>query len=208
MPDPAEARDRRTEAASAGASDPAWALVRRIGGGDQAALATLYRELYPRLSRFLMRIHRDTNAIDELVNEVMMVVWQKAAATEPRSRVSTWVFGIAYRRALKAGERGLRRSAEQSIDDAPALQLGASDGTLERLESAQLAARALQALSPEQRAVMELVYHEGLNYAEIASVLDCPENTVKTRMFHARRKLRECWPRLTGLAADNDRAGS
>lgn len=208
MSEPATDRDIGAEAATAGAADPAWALVRRIGRGDQAALATLYRALYPRLSRFLLRIHRDANAIDELVNEVMMVVWQKAAATEPRSRVSTWVFGIAYRRALKAGERGMRRAPEQSIDDAPALQLGAADGTLEHLESAELAALAMQALSPEQRAVMELVYHEGLNYAEIASVLDCPENTVKTRMFHARRKLRECWPTLTGIAADGGRVHS
>ncbi len=56
----------------------------------------------------------------------------------------------------------------------------------------------MRALSPEQRAVMELVYHHGLHYREIAQVIDCPENTVKTRVFHARRKLRSLWPELTG----------
>lgn len=183
---------------SAWDQDPAWDLVRRIGRGDQAALATLYRQLYPRLSRFILRIQQDPDGVDEVVNEVMMVVWQKAAAATPQSQVSTWVYGIAYRRALKAGARERRLAADLSIDAELESQLGAPDSALDRLDAEQCAATALQALSPEQRAVMQLAYQEGLNYAEIAGLLDCPENTVKTRMFHARRKLRSLWPTLSG----------
>lgn len=66
-------------------------------------------------------------------------------------------------------------------------------------EASTLLGRALALLSPEQRAVVELTYYEGLSYPEIANLLDCPTNTVKTRMFHARKRLRETLPGL-GLA--------
>ncbi len=66
------------------------------------------------------------------------------------------------------------------------------------METEEVLFALLRGLSPEQRAVLELVYYHGLHYAEIARVIDCSENTVKTRVFHARRKLREIWPDLTG----------
>lgn len=179
-------------------SDPAWELVARIGRGDQAALATLYRQVHGRLGRFVMRVIHDEMAVDDVINETMMVVWQKAADATPRSRVSTWIFGIAYRKALKAAAKARRGGGAVSITEEMTDSVGELDGCYEGLESDQLAAAAMQVLPKEQRAVMELVYHEGLNYSDIAAVLECPENTVKTRVFHARRKLRLLWPSLSG----------
>ena len=95
-------------AASAFAQDEEWCVVRRIGCGDEAALAMLYRRYYNRLRRFVFRITSDEGGTDDVVNEVMLVVWHKAADVTPRARVSTWVLGIAYKKALKARERDAR----------------------------------------------------------------------------------------------------
>jgi RNA polymerase sigma-70 factor (ECF subfamily) len=178
--------------------DGDWLLMSRIGRGDQAALAALYRQHYNRLRRFIFRITSDQGGLDDIVNEVMMVVWQKAASTTPQSKVSTWILGIAYRKALKAVVRGSRNGPQETISDEMAETIGEHDMSLAGMETEQLAQAALALLPVEQRAVMELVYREGLNYGDIAVVLGCPENTVKTRIFHARNKLRAFRRELTG----------
>jgi RNA polymerase sigma-70 factor (ECF subfamily) len=183
------------------ADDPDWALVTRIGRGDQAALASLYRRHYDRMCRFVFRVTNDASGIDDIVNESMLVVWDKAAVTTPQAKVSTWILGIAYRKALKAAER-TRRTRTGHIDlDEMDETIADDDLDLRRLEADDVAAAALRRLPPDQRAVMELVYHDGMPYQDIALLLECPENTVKTRIFHARRRLRAIWRELTGAAS-------
>lgn len=172
-----------------------WTLIGRIGGGDEAALAELYRRYHGHLHRFVRRITRQPDCCDEVINDVLLVVWRKAAVTEPLSKASTWILGIAYRRALKVLER---QGRDPVAFDEDALASVATDDIADQLSADSMAEQALALLSPAQRAVMELVYYHGLHYQEIATVLECPENTVKTRMFHARKRLRECWPLLSG----------
>lgn len=176
-----------------------WALIRRIGAGDEAALERLYKRYYGILYRFVLRVTRRPECCEEVVNDVMYIVWQKAAATTPLSRASTWILGIAHKRALKAIERHGRDSI--AVNDSEALDSIATDDMTELVSITSLAEKAFALLTPEQRAVMELVYYHGLPYQDIAVALECPENTVKTRMFHARKRLRVFWPELTGQAA-------
>lgn len=188
-----------TPLSSAGAAaDRDWALVRRIGQGDRAAFETLYRQYFQYLFRFIYQITRRVDLIEDVINEVMLVVWQKASVTEPLAKASTWILSIAHHKALQAVHKagvvtgsGDGESFEQHDDELPAATA----------EADQLFARAMRHLPPEQRAVLELVYYHELHYHEIARVLDIPENTVKTRVFHARRKLREHWPTLVGRLA-------
>jgi RNA polymerase sigma factor (sigma-70 family) len=189
-PDPAGSRSP--------AEDEDWKLLARVGRGDQSALETLYRQHYNRLCRFVYRITSDAGGIDDIVNEVMLVVWQKAASVTPQARATTWILGIAYKKALKAVYRGARHDTSTGLDEEMLESIGEEDANLLRLESDQLARLALARLPPEQRAVMELVYEEGMGYGDIAVVLGCPENTVKTRVFHARRRLRTLWAELNG----------
>jgi RNA polymerase sigma-70 factor, ECF subfamily len=156
-------------------------LLRRIAHGDQAALERLYRDYYPRLSRFVLRITRDVELVREIINDVFLVVWRSACRFRGDSTASTWILGIAYRRALKSARRQrpvpmLPEGAEPEADDAPHHGMDL-DGSLARL-------------SHEQRATVELAYYFGYSYREIAEIMNCPENTVKTRMFHARRTLK------------------
>lgn len=181
--------------------DEDWNLIRQVGRGDQAALERLYKQYYTGLYRFILQITRRIDYVEEIINDVMFVVWEKAAEAVPRSRASTWILGIAHNKALQALQRG-RNSEGVTLDEAAHADLNpAHDLSFREIETEEVLFALLRALSPEQRGVLELVYYHGLHYSEIAQVIDCPENTVKTRVFHARRKLREIWPGLTGSRA-------
>lgn len=165
-------------------------LIARLCDADEYALEQLYHHYYPRLFRFIARITRHDGLIDEIINDVMYVVWEKAATYDPRCKPSTWIFGIAFNKARQAF-RNAGRPEEISFDeiDEDSSWLGKQDAGLHQLEMDDWLLSALGGLSPEHRAVIELTYYEGLHYTEIAAIMDCPENTVKTRMHHARKKL-------------------
>ncbi|MGH8249748.1 MAG: RNA polymerase sigma factor [Steroidobacteraceae bacterium] len=180
------------------ACDPEAALVERVAARDQAAFAELYGIYRRRLARFLGRFLASADTIDEVVNDVMFVVWQDASRFELRSKVSTWIFGIAWRKALKALERQKRNSAPQEPTD----DVVRPDEVASALENRQWLNRALERLAPEQRLVVELTFFVGCSYQEIADIADCPVNTVKTRMFHARHRLRDILVSLDPVARE------
>jgi len=164
-------------------------LVARIAGQDQHAFEVLYRIYYRRLTRFLERVTRRANAIDEILDDTMLAVWRKAATFNGSSQVSTWIFAIGYRLALKALKRD-RAWMRSLIDDSEATSAPSPEATLIESELRSRIRGLLADLSPEQRAVVELTYYHGCAYKEIAEIVGCPVDTVKTRMFHARRKLK------------------
>lgn len=159
-------------------------LLRRVAGGDREALTELYRSYHPRLFKFVYRLTSSYTIAEELVTEVMLAVWDKAPDFREESRVSTWIFGIAYKMALR---RLTRERFKPSVEQPD--QLAVESDTA--LETEDWVRQAIACLPPAQRATVMLVFYLGLTYEETAAVSDCPVNTVKTRMFHARRKLRE-----------------
>lgn len=175
--------NRRPEASGDEPRD--LALVARMAAGDRDALATLYHAYYPRLYRFVLRVLARSDAVEDVVNETMLAVWQQAAVFREASRVGTWIYGIAYRRALKALAREKRPVA--TLEPVPVAEPPEMSGIEVRRAAV---ARAIASLPPDQRAVVELTFACGHSYGEIAAILGCPEGTVKSRMFHARAKLR------------------
>jgi RNA polymerase sigma-70 factor (ECF subfamily) len=173
--------------ASASTEDEA-ALLRLVCEHDRRAFELLYRVYYRRLTRFLEQVTHRPQMVEEIVNDTMLVVWRKADTFNHGSRISTWIFAIAYRKALKA----IKRAAEPKRvpwDGEAGWTWGPEEELIER-ESHTRLRRALAGLSAEQRAVVELTYYHGYAYREIAVIVGCPVDTVKTRMFHARRKLK------------------
>jgi RNA polymerase sigma-70 factor, ECF subfamily len=163
-------------------------LLRRISGGDRDAFRDLYLRYHRRLARFLTRLlHRYADA-EEIINDTLWVVWQRAGEFRNASRVSTWIMGIAYRRALNMIRRATTHERVMT------LQIADSEGTVsdsaQALEEQQLLDAGLAQLPLEQRLVLEFTYYLDHSCEEIAEIMECPVNTVKTRMFHARRKLR------------------
>jgi RNA polymerase sigma factor (sigma-70 family) len=171
------------------------ALLRQVAAKDRKAFEALYHLYFRRLFGYVMKITRRADLVEEVLNDVMLAVWKGAAGFDGRSRPSTWIFGIAYHKALKAMAR--HPEDRERPDGGPEPVDGDEPESLAaRRELATVLGRALGALPPEQRAVVELAYYQGLGYPEIAEIVGCPVNTVKTRMFHARRRLREMLPDL------------
>jgi RNA polymerase sigma-70 factor (ECF subfamily) len=183
-----------------------WELIRLVGSGDQAALERLYKQYYRNLYRFILQITRRVDCVEELINDVMFVVWERAAQVVPLSKASTWILGIAHNKALQAVHRNRVHAGLATDQDSIADQDPTPDVSIGIIETEEVLFALMGTLSAEQRAVMELVYYHGLHYTEIAEVIDCPEATVKTRVFHARRKLRQVWPGLTGTRAPDTKA--
>ncbi|HEV8315102.1 MAG TPA: sigma-70 family RNA polymerase sigma factor [Burkholderiaceae bacterium] len=172
-------------------------LVSRIAAGELRAFEELYRIYYPRLTRFLDRVIRRPGIVEEVLNDTMLVVWLRADGYNGSCKVSTWIFAIAYRKALKALQRfdePLAEDESQAADDGPGPEEQAG-----RWQLREALTKALDGLSAEHRAVVDLTYFHGLGCREIADIVGCPVDTVKTRMFHARRKLKTL---LTGTPED------
>ena len=164
-------------------------LVGLVAMEDVRAFEALYRAYYPRLRRFLRGMVRQANLVDEVLDDTMMVAWRKAHTFDATSRVSTWLFAIAYRQALKALRR-LDWSLPDPVDEPAAPRDAEPD---HELAHQQLRARldaVLAQLSPEHRAVIDLTYFHGCSCKEIAEIVGCPVATVKTRMFYARRHMK------------------
>lgn len=173
-------------------------LLAKVRGGDRAAFERLYRMYHPRLTRFLHTLVKRPTLVEEVLNDTMMVVWNRPDSFHGASKLSTWLFSIAYRKAMKA-----LRKQDEPVEDFEAEHRVSLDPTPDessgRERVRQLLLEAVAELSPAHRAVVDLTYFHELGYREIAAVVECPVDTVKTRMFHARRHLRK---KLGGVLAD------
>jgi RNA polymerase sigma-70 factor (ECF subfamily) len=143
---------------------------------------------------------RQYDVAEEIINDTMWVVWQRAGDFRGTSRVSTWIMGIAYRRALKTLRRANLQARFVTYDEE--VEYTDQGAEVDGEERRQLVTRALAELPLEQRLVLEFAYYLGHSCTEIAEIMECPINTVKTRMFHARRKLRALLPALSGTAGE------
>ena len=173
-------------------------LLARVRERDLRAFERLYRIYQPRLARFLFNLVQRPQLVEEVLDDTMMVVWDTAENFRGTSKLSTWVFAIAYRKAMKAWARWPDPIEEPAVDTRVSSDPGPDDELQhERLHEALTAAMAT--LSADHRTVVDLTYFHGLGYREIAEIMDCPVDTVKTRMFHARRRLKDA---MSGSLAD------
>ncbi len=171
-------------------------LLQRVATKDRLAFESLYARHHQQLSRYLTRLMRRPDMVEEVVNDTMFVVWENAAKFEGRSKVSTWITGIAYLKGIKRLDR-IKTMPEQNAESvSKAEELEEPTNLISRLGLEDWLSNGLDLISPDQRSVVELTYYSGYSYQEIAELMDCPVNTVKTRMFHARRRLAKLLPIL------------
>jgi len=159
-------------------------LLAKVARKDEASFQRLYEEFAKRVFRYALTLLRNQHLAEEVVQETMITVWSTASTYSGRSRVSTWIFGIARHKSydiLKREKRGSRASEFPAVMDDPA-------PAIER--EAQVHA-ALEGLPPDQREVVFLTFYENLPYKAIADLLEIPEGTVKSRMYHAKKRLAE-----------------
>jgi RNA polymerase sigma-70 factor, ECF subfamily len=166
--------------------------IAQIARGDRAAFERLYRAYQRPLFRYFLHFARSVEASEELTNDVLVEVWKNAGRFRGHSKPSVWIFGIAYHKAMDH----LRRRRPTVIDLETIADLADDASTtpeaaaLRESQRGEIAS-ALDGLSAEHRAVVVLTFGHGYNYHEIAQIMGCPVNTVKTRMFYAKKQLKE-----------------
>ena len=170
---------------------PDEVLIGRIANGDRLAMQVLFARHHVRVYRFVLRLVRDESTAEDLISEVFLDVWRQAGRFEARSAVSTWLLAIARFKALSA----LRRRPDEELDEeaAEAIEDPADtpEVSLEKKDKSAVIRKCLEGLSAEHREIIDLVYYHEKSVEEVAQIVGIPENTVKTRMFYARKKLAE-----------------
>jgi RNA polymerase sigma-70 factor (ECF subfamily) len=166
-------------------------LISRTAQGDKAAFAALYRALEGPLYRFLRSKLNDPFEAADLVHEVFLEVWNNAGRFEGRSSVKSWVFGIAYRKAMDVFRKSRRVDYTDDLpeteDDSPS-----AEACMLASQNGQHVRACLETLKSDHRSAIELAFFEDLSYREISEIADVPEGTVKTRVFHAKQLLMRC----------------
>ncbi len=157
---------------------------------DKKALAELYERYRYNLSGFLSRQLYQEKLVGEVYNDVMMMVWQKADSFRGDSKVSTWIYGIAYRLCLSHVRKEMKHTKNANEADFDTMPANAEVADADFQDQRQELRRAIAELNENHRAVIELVYFSGHSLNDVAEIIDKPLNTVKTRLFHARQKLK------------------
>jgi len=164
-------------------------LLGQIAAGDRHALELLYRRHHVRVYRFLVRLTDNAASAEDLTSDVFLEIWKDAERFQGRSRVSTWMLGIARHKAISV----LRRRRAEPLDDATAESIAdnsaSAEAMLQEQETVTVLRQCLTQLSAAHREIVDLVYYHGKSIAEVAEIVGVPEATVKTRMFYARKRL-------------------
>lgn len=185
-------------------TEPSPELLHRAQSGDESAFAEIFRDHYERTFRLIFAILRNESDARDVAQEAWVTIWKQLPKFRGESRFSTWLHPIATRRALdhlRKRRRWFDRflpiggPSENDGNGAGAVAVAEpaseEDGRdqAERSERSEQLHRALDALPPQQRAILALRELEGLSYEEIARTVDIPVGTVMSRLHHARRHL-------------------
>jgi RNA polymerase sigma-70 factor (ECF subfamily) len=191
------AHEVRTTQPALGRCDTA--LLKAVAGGDRGAMQVLYARHHVRAYRFLLRLTKDESIAEELVSEVFLAVWRNAVSFSGQSEPSTWILAIARHKAFSALKR---RPPERLTDEIINTIVDPADGAqaiIERDDRSAAIQACLTRLSPDHREVIDLVYYHDKPIEEVAEITGAPKNTVKTRMFYARKSLAKLL-KMTGYA--------
>jgi RNA polymerase sigma-70 factor (ECF subfamily) len=178
-------------ARAAGENSSNEMLIARIAAGDRLAMQTLFARHRTAVYRWLLRFVGNEAVAEDLLSDVFLDVWRQADRFQARSSVSTWLLAIARFKALSA--RRIRKDAEldETIEATLADPADNPEVMLEKKNREELVRAALNNLSPEHKEVIDLVYYHEKSVDECAQILGVPSGTVKTRMFYARKKVKE-----------------
>ena len=176
-------------------NDEVLRLLGRIEAADEGAFRELYRAFSRKLYAYVLRQLGDPAQAEEIVADTLYEVWKAPAKFRGESQFSTWLIGIARNKVLMAFRSRKPDASHDDLDDV-AETIAADDASafdiLANQQRREGVRHCMDKLSDEHRECIHLVFYEGMSLAEVAEVQACPENTVKTRLFHARQKLKNC----------------
>jgi len=177
------------------------ALLRRIAAGEEAAMAEFYNNYENPVYRFILSRMNDPFEAADILNEVMLEVWRGAGRFQGRSAVKSWIFGIARHKTLdrlRSRHRNAARAGEEPSEDIADESAVDPTEAIAATQHAEFVRHCLDRMSAAHREVLHLTFFEDLTYGQIAEIAGCPEGTVKTRMYHAKRAMQHCLAKLMG----------
>jgi RNA polymerase sigma-70 factor (ECF subfamily) len=181
---------QRHAATRTGSDTPDETLIQSIAAGDRQAMKVLFARHNVRVYRFVLRMIGDEVAAEDLVSEVFLEVWRHASRFQTRSSVSTWLLAIGRNKTLSALRRRrpteeLDGHAAQAVEDPQ----HDPEVVMQTRQASGILSSCLERLSPAHRAVIDLVYYHEKSIEEVAQIVSVSPNTVKTRMFYARKRI-------------------
>ncbi len=162
-------------------------LVARMVTGDENAVRDLYTGYGRRLYIYALRLTNDPATAEDVTQDTLVIAWRTAGKFRGDSRLLAWLLGIVHHRAMKA----LRQTAKpiEPLEENVASAGPSPEEQAQARETSQWIQRGLQGLSTEHRAVLELVFYQGMSLNEVAEICGCPLGTVKSRLSYARKHL-------------------
>lgn len=163
-------------------------LIRRMQAGDDDAVRDLYARYGQRLYAYALRLTNDPATAEDVVQVTLFTAWQTARTFRGEGRLIAWLLGIVHHTAMKS-LRHMHQPLE-AMEDAVSGNQPTPEDQAEVGETKRWVRQGLKSLSVEHRAVLELVFYQGLSLDEVAKVCNCPLGTVKSRLSYARQHLR------------------
>jgi len=176
-------------------NDDVLRLLARIAERDEGAFRELYRAFSRKLYAYVLRQLSNEAQAEEIVSDTLYEVWKAPERFRGDSLFSTWLIGIARNKVLMAWRGRKPDALHDDLDDVAETLASDEPGAFEVLAQQQRSAgvrRCMDKLSSEHRECIHLVFYEGMSVSDVAKTQQCPEGTVKTRLFHARQKLKNC----------------
>jgi len=169
-------------------------LLRRAATGDESAFAELYDAVSARLFGLVRRVVRDPAQSEEVTQEVFLEIWRHSGRFDPsRGSALSWMLTIAHRKAVdrvRSAEAARSRDEGYGARTHDVTHDSTAEAVAERLD-AERVHRALGTLTPVQRQALELAYLSGYTHTEVATMLDLPLGTAKTRIRDGLIRLRD-----------------
>jgi len=165
------------------------ALIGAIAAGDRAAMRTLFNRHRVRVFRFALRLVDDAASAEDIVSEAFIEVWRQAHRFEGRSSVSTWIMSMARFKALSTRRRRAEIELDEKVVETVADRGSTPEEILLETDRHDQLRACLSQLSSDHREIVDLVYYHDKTIEEVAEIVGVPKNTVKTRMFYARKRL-------------------
>jgi RNA polymerase sigma-70 factor (ECF subfamily) len=167
-------------------------LLKGIVAGDQSAMRDFYNAHESRIYAYATNKLNDTHAAADIVNEVMIAVWKGADKYQGKSKVRSWLLRIAHYKVVDVYRKNGRAEMTELDEALPDEENVSTLEIVGALENRKYINECLERLSDSHREVIHLSFFEDMAYADVATIMGCPEGTVKTRMFHARQLLKRC----------------